>query len=171
MTTSDEKLTPMWRQYRTIKAQYPDTILFWRLGDFYETFEEDAKLLAAELDVTLTRRGFGKNTSEIPMAGVPYHAVENYVARLLQLGYRVAIAEQTSPTDSSKDDTRSKSVFQRDDLMRDRASDKKMVDREVVRVLTPGTLTEPGLIDAKVNNYLAAAIVDGPTVGLAYCDI
>jgi DNA mismatch repair protein MutS len=161
----------MWRQYRTIKAQYPDTILFWRLGDFYETFEEDAKLLAAELDVTLTRRGFGKNTSEIPMAGVPYHAVENYVSRLLQLGYRVAIAEQTSPTDSSKDDTRSKSVFQRDDLMRDRASDKKMVDREVVRVLTPGTLTEPGLIDAKVNNYLAAAIVDGPTVGLAYCDI
>ena len=171
MATSDEKLTPMWRQYRTIKAQDPDTILLWRLGDFYEAFEDDAKLLAAELDVTLTRRGFGKNTSEIPMAGVPYHAVENYVARLLQLGYRVAIAEQTSPTDSSQADTRSKSVYQREDLMRDRASDKKTVDREVVRVLTPGTLTEPGLIDAKANNYLAAAIVDGPSVGLAYCDI
>ena len=171
MTTSDAKLTPMWRQYRTIKAQYPDTILLWRLGDFYEAFEDDAKLLAAELDVTLTRRGFGKNTSEIPMAGVPYHAVENYVAKLLQRGFRVAIAEQTSPTESSQSDTRSKSVYQREDLMRDRASDKKMVDREVVRVLTPGTLTEPGLIDAKANNYLAAAIVDGALVGLAFCDI
>jgi len=161
----------MWRQYLSVKAQYPDTILLWRLGDFYEAFEDDAKLLAAELDVTLTRRGFGKNTSEIPMAGVPYHAVENYVARLLQLGYRVAIAEQTSPTDSSQADTRAKSVFQREDLMRDRPSEKKMVDREVVRVLTPGTLTEPGLIDARSNNYLAAAIVDGPTVGVAFCDI
>ena len=171
MTTSDAKLTPMWRQYLSVKAQYPDTILLWRLGDFYEAFEDDAKLLAAELDVTLTRRGFGKNTSEIPMAGVPYHAVENYVARLLQLGYRVAIAEQTSPTDSSQADTRAKSVFQREDLMRDRPSEKKMVDREVVRVLTPGTLTEPGLIDARSNNYLAAAIVDGPTVGVAFCDI
>ncbi|HSH77139.1 MAG TPA: DNA mismatch repair protein MutS [Herpetosiphonaceae bacterium] len=171
MTTSDAKLTPMWRQYLSVKAQYPDTILLWRLGDFYEAFEDDAKLLAAELDVTLTRRGFGKNTSEIPMAGVPYHAVENYVARLLQLGYRVAIAEQTSPTDSSQADTRAKSVFQREDLMRDRPTEKKMVDREVVRVLTPGTLTEPGLIDARSNNYLAAAIVDGPTVGVAFCDI
>ncbi len=171
MTTSDEKLTPMWRQYRTVKAQYPDTILLWRLGDFYETFEDDAKLLAAELDVTLTRRGFGKQTSDIPMAGVPYHAVENYVARLLQLGYRVAIAEQTSPTESSQADSRAKSVFQRDDLMRNRSTEKRMVDREVVRVLTPGTLTEPGLIDAKSNNYLAAAIVDGATVALAYCDI
>ena len=171
VATSDEKITPMWRQYLSIKAQYPDTILLWRLGDFYEAFEDDAKLLASELDVTLTRRGFGKNTSEIPMAGVPYHAVENYVARLLQLGYRVAIAEQTSPTDSSQADSRAKSVYQREDLMRDRASDKKMVDREVVRVLTPGTLTEPGLINAKSNNYLAAAIVDGPAVGIAYCDI
>src|SRR5690349_17338583 len=105
VSTSNEKLTPMWRQYRTIKSQYPDTILLWRLGDFYEAFEDDAKLLAAELGVTLTRRGFGKNTSEFPMAGVPYHAVENYVARLLQLGYRVAIAEQTSPTESSQKDT------------------------------------------------------------------
>jgi DNA mismatch repair protein MutS len=161
----------MWRQYRTIKAQYPDTILLWRLGDFYEAFEDDAKLLASELGVTLTRRGFGKNTTELPMAGVPYHAVENYVAKLLQRGFRVAIAEQTSPTDSSQSDTRTKSVYQREDLMRDRASDKKMVDREVVRVLTPGTLTEPGLIDAKSNNYLAAAIMDGSSVGLAFCDI
>ena len=171
MSTSDEKLTPMWRQYRTIKAQYPDTILLWRLGDFYEAFEDDAKLLATELGVTLTRRGFGKNTTELPMAGVPYHAVESYVAKLLQRGFRVAIAEQTSPTDSSQSDTRAKSVYQREDLMRDRASDKKMVDREVVRVLTPGTLTEPGLIDAKANNYLAAAIVGGAGVGLAFCDI
>ena len=168
MSTSDEKLTPMWRQYRTIKAQYPDTILLWRLGDFYEAFEDDAKLLAAELGVTLTRRGFGKNTSELTMAGVPFHAVEIYVAKLLQRGFRVAIAEQTSPTDSSQADTRTKSVYQREDLMRDRASDKKMVDREVVRVLTPGTLTEPGLIDATANNYLAAAIVEGAAVGLAF---
>ncbi len=136
-----------------------------------EVFEDDAKLLAAELDVTLTRRGNGKQTSDIPMAGVPYHAVENYVSRLLQLGYRVAIAEQTSPTESSQGDSRAKSVFQRDDLMRDRSSEKRTVDREVVRVLTPGTLIDPGMIDAKANNYLAAAIVDGAAVGLAYCDI
>src|SRR4028119_1876647 len=120
----------MWRQYLSVKAQYPDTILLWRLGDFYEAFEDDAKLLAAELDVTLTRRGNGKQTSDIPMAGVPYHAVENYVSRLLQLGYRVAIAEQTSPTESSQGDTRSKSVYQRSDMMRNHASNKSTVDRE-----------------------------------------
>jgi DNA mismatch repair protein MutS len=172
MTTSNEQLTPMMRQYRQIKAQYPDTILFWRLGDFYETFEEDAKLLAATLDVTLTRRSNAtKSGDAVPMAGVPYHAVESYVQRLLQLGYRVAIAEQTSPTDAMQSDTRSKSVYQRADLMRDRASQKGMVDREVVRVLTPGTLVEPALIDARSNNYLVAVIVDRGRIGLAYTDI
>ncbi len=170
MTTSNEHNTPMMRQYRQIKAQYPDTILFWRLGDFYETFDEDAKLLAATLDVTLTRRNHTKGEG-VPMAGVPYHAVESYVQRLLQLGYRVAIAEQTSPTEASQADTRAKSVFQRTDLMRDHASSKGMVDREVVRVLTPGTLVEPTLIDASSNNYLVAVIVDRGRVGLAYTDI
>ncbi len=171
MTTSDEHDKPMMRQYRAIKAQYPDTILFWRLGDFYETFDEDAKLLAATLDVTLTRRRSSKNSDGPPMAGVPYHAVENYVQRLLQLGYRVAIAEQTSPTESSEKDTRSKSVYQRSDMMRGQASSKTTVDREVVRVLTPGTLVEPALIEASSNNYLAAVIVDRGRIGLAYTDI
>lgn len=170
--TSNDQNTPMMRQYRQIKAQYPDTILFWRLGDFYETFEEDAKLLAATLDVTLTRRSHGtKGSDGVPMAGVPYHAVESYVQRLLQLGYRVAIAEQVSPTDATQTDTRAKSVYQRADLMRDRASQKGMVDREVVRVLTPGTLVEPALIDASSNNYLVAVIMDRGRLGLAYADI
>lgn len=170
--TSNDQNTPMMRQYRQIKAQYPDTILFWRLGDFYETFEEDAKLLAATLDVTLTRRSHGtKNNDGVPMAGVPYHAVESYVQRLLQLGYRVAIAEQVSPTDATQTDTRAKSVYQRADLMRDRASQKGMVDREVVRVLTPGTLVEPALIDASSNNYLVAVVMDRGRLGLAYADI
>lgn len=166
MTTSNEYDTPMMRQYRQIKVQYPDTILFWRLGDFYETFDEDAKLVAATLDVTLTFR-----QKTIPMAGVPYHAVESYVQRLLQLGYRVAIAEQTSPTESSQNDTRSKSVFQREDVMRNNASQKGMVDREVVRVLTPGTLVEPSLIDANSNNYLVAVVMERGRLGLAYTDI
>ena len=169
--TSNDQNTPMMRQYYQIKAQYPDTILFWRLGDFYETFEEDAKLLAATLDVTLTRRSGSKNGEGPPMAGVPYHAVESYVQRLLQLGYRVAIAEQVSPTDATQSDTRAKSVYQRNDLMRDRASQKGMVDREVVRVLTPGTLVEPALIDASSNNYLVAVIMDRGRIGLAYADI
>jgi DNA mismatch repair protein MutS len=169
--TSNDQNTPMMRQYHQIKAQYPDTILFWRLGDFYETFEEDAKLLAATLDVTLTRRSGSKNGEGPPMAGVPYHAVESYVQRLLQLGYRVAIAEQVSPTDATQSDTRAKSVYQRNDLMRDRASQKGMVDREVVRVLTPGTLVEPALIDASSNNYLVAVIMDRGRIGLAYADI
>lgn len=164
--TSNEYDTPMMRQYRQIKNQYPDTILFWRLGDFYETFDEDAKLMAAKLDVTLTTR-----QGVIPMAGVPYHAVESYVQRLLHMGYRVAIAEQTSPTESSEKDTRSKSVFQRNDLMRDRSTQKNIVDREVVRVLTPGTLVEPALIDASSNNYLVAALMDRGRIGLAYADI
>lgn len=170
MTTSNEHNTPMMRQYRQVKAQYPDTILFWRLGDFYETFDEDAKLLAATLDVTLTRRNHTKGEG-VPMAGVPYHAVESYVQRLLQLGYRVAIAEQISPTESSQADTRAKSIYQRSDMMRDHASSKGMVDREVVRVLTPGTLVEPALIDASSNNYLVAVIMDRGKIGLAYTDI
>ncbi len=169
MTTSTD--TPMMRQYHQVKAQYPDTILLWRLGDFYETFEDDAKLLASALGVTLTRRGFGKSSSELPMAGVPYHSVDKYVSKLLELGYRVAIAEQTSPTESSQADVRTKSSFQRADLMRDRASQKGTVDREVVRVLTPGTLTEPELMDARANNYLAAIILDKGRIGLAYADL
>lgn len=170
--TNNDYNTPMMRQWRHVKTQYPDTILLWRLGDFYEAFEDDAKLLAAELDVTLTRHGSkGKQGDGPPMAGVPYHAVESYVQRLLQLGYRVAIAEQTSPTESSQSDTRAKSAFQRTDMMRDRASQKDIVDREVVRVLTPGTLVEPTLIDASSNNYLVAAIMERGRIGLAYADI
>lgn len=171
MTTSTD--TPMMRQYRQIKAQYPDTILLWRLGDFYEAFDDDAKLIASALGVTLTRRSHGKSSSpvEMPMAGVPYHSVDKYVAKLLELGYRVAIAEQTSPTEASERDTRSKSSFQRDDLMRDRSSQKGTVDREVVRVLTPGTVTEPELMNAKANNYLAAVLIDRGRIGLAYTDL
>lgn len=171
MSENQELNTPMMRQWRAIKQQYPDTILLWRLGDFYEAFEDDAKLLAATLDVTLTRRNNTRGAEGVPMAGVPYHAVESYVQRLLQLGYRVAIAEQTSPTEATQSDTRARSVFQRDDLMRERPSKKGMVDREVVRVLTPGTLVEPSLIDARSNNYLVAVFVERGRIGLAYTDV
>jgi len=168
--TGSEQNTPMMRQYYQVKRQYPDTILFWRLGDFYETFDDDAKLLAAKLDVTLTRRN-PKEADSPPMAGVPYHAVESYVQRLLQLGYRVAIAEQTSSTEAQQADTRARSVFQRSDMMHDRSAQKNLVDREVVRVLTPGTLVEPALIDASSNNYLAAVVMEHGRIGLAYADI
>jgi len=136
----------MWRQYQAIKKQYPDTIVLFRLGDFYETFEEDARITARELDLVLTSRPISKNY-RTPMAGVPHHAAESYIARLINKGYRVAICEQTG-----------------DDR------DQGLMERAVTRVVTPGTVVEPGLLDEKRNNYLAAVIVDGTRAGLAYAD-
>ncbi len=139
--------TPMWRQYQAIKKQYPDTLVFFRLGDFYETFEDDARIAARELDLVLTSRPISKDY-RTPMAGVPHHAVDSYVARLIGKGYRVAICEQTG-----------------DD------QNKGLMERAVTRVVTPGTVVEPGLLDEKRNNYLAAVVIDGTRAGLAYADI
>jgi len=139
--------TPMRRQYLRIKKQYPDTIVLFRLGDFYETFDDDAKLVAQVCDIVLTSRPVGKN-QRVPLAGVPYHSVEGYVAKLLQAGHKVAIVEQIGDVPA-----------------------RGLVDREVVRVITPGTVVEPALLDERRNNYLAALVIDGSRAGLAYTDI
>ncbi|MFH2102708.1 MAG: DNA mismatch repair protein MutS [Chloroflexota bacterium] len=139
--------TPIRKQYLEIKRQYPNAILFFRLGDFYETFDEDAEITARELDIVLTSRPIGKGIRS-PLAGIPYHAVENYLARLVEKGYHVAICEQIG-------DAPTKGIFH----------------REVVRVVTPGTIVEPTLLPGHSNNYLAAVITDGDRTGLAYTDI
>jgi DNA mismatch repair protein MutS len=139
-------LTPIRRQYLKIKQRYPEAIVLFRLGDFYETFDEDAKLVSRELEITLTSRELGKG-QRVPMAGVPYHALNNYLARLINRGYKVAICEQLTPPG------------------------KGLVEREVVRVVTPGTVIEPSLLEGAANNYLASVIIDNDQAGLAYVDI
>ncbi|MSQ15692.1 MAG: DNA mismatch repair protein MutS [Dehalococcoidia bacterium] len=140
--------TPIWSQYLRIKKQYQGIILLFRLGDFYETFNEDAETVARELEITLTSRPMGKGL-RVPLAGIPYHALEPYLSKLISKGYRVAICEQTS----------------------DPRESKGLTDREVVRVVTPGTVVEPALLKAESNNYLAALVLDGEEAGLAYVDI
>ncbi len=139
--------TPVRRQYLQIKRQYPDAILFFRLGDFYETFDEDAKIVAQVCDIALTSRPVGKGV-RVPLAGVPYHAADTYIAKLLKAGYKVAICEQEGNTPV-----------------------KGLVPRRVVRVVTPGTLIEPHLLPEKANNYLAAVVWDEKGAGIAYADI
>lgn len=141
------QLTPLRRQYLDIKRQHPDAIVFFRLGDFYETFDEDAKITARELDIVLTSRPVSKGV-RVPMAGIPHHAAENYLSRLINKGYHVAICEQVS--DEPKNG---------------------LVPREVVRVVTPGTVVEPGLLQRQNNNYLATAFYEDSRAGLAYVDI
>ena len=123
-------------------------MLLFRMGDFYETFDNDARILAKELEIALTSREMGKG-QRVPLAGIPYHALEPYLARLIRKGFRVAICEQVS----------------------DPATSKGIVDREVVRVVSPGTVVEDSLLEQKTNNYLAAAVVGGEEIGLAYVDI
>src|SRR5512136_1419297 len=117
-----EDITPIRKQYLEIKRQYPDAILFFRLGDFYETFDQDAEITARELDIVLTSKHIGKGL-RAPLAGIPYHAVDNYLSRLIEKGYHVAICEQIG-------DQPSKGIF----------------PREVIRVVTPGTLIDPTLL-------------------------
>ncbi|PZC49051.1 MAG: DNA mismatch repair protein MutS [Chloroflexi bacterium] len=140
--------SPLRRQYLQIKRQYPDTILFFRLGDFYETFDEDAQITSRALDIALTGREMGKG-QRVPMAGIPHHALETYLKRLLSAGHKVALCEQ----------------------VQDAADAKGLVDREVVRVVTPGTIIEPSMLEQRANNYLAAVVVEGIQAGLAYADI
>src|SRR5450756_3528 len=141
--------TPMRSQYLALKQQYPDIILLFRLGDFYETFDDDARTVAAVCDVVLTSRPVGTG-ERVPLAGVPYHAVDTYIARLINAGYKVAIAEQ---------------------IGNEPPQGEKLVPRVVRRVVTPGTVIEPGLLSDKRNNYLAALVLDGERAGLAYADI
>ncbi len=140
-------VTPIRKQYLEIKSQYPNTILFFRLGDFYETFDEDAEITARELDIVLTSRNVAKGV-RVPMAGIPYHAVENYLARLIDKGYHVAICDQVGDQPI-----------------------KGLVPRKVTRVITPGTVVEPGLLPGDANNYLACTIWRDNRAGVAYVDI
>jgi len=140
--------TPMISQYRELKAKHPGTLLFFRLGDFYELFFEDAVIGARELQITLTAR-HKERGDPIPMCGVPHHSAANYIAKLVRKGYRVAICEQTE----------------------DPSKAKKLVRREVVRIVTPGTPIDPQLLDARESVYLAAVCAQGETVGAAFLDI
>jgi DNA mismatch repair protein MutS len=139
--------TPARKQYLQIKAQYPDTIVFFRLGDFYECFDDDAVVAAQVCDIVLTSRPIGRG-ERVPLAGVPYHAVDGYVAKLINAGHKVAIVDQVGSTPV-----------------------KGLVPRQVSRVVTPGTVVEPTLLDEKRNNYLGALVVEGDRAGLAYVDI
>ncbi|MEB3327746.1 MAG: DNA mismatch repair protein MutS [Candidatus Sericytochromatia bacterium] len=140
--------TPMMAQFLALKEQHPDVLLLYRMGDFYETFFDDARVAAAELELTLTSRDGGPDGQRIPMAGVPHHALDNYLPRLLAKGFRVAICEQ----------------------MEDPALAKGLVRREVVRVVTPGTVLETSMLREKQNNYLVAVARGPKGFGLAYCD-
>lgn len=140
-------ITPIRKQYLDIKRQYPEAIVFFRLGDFYETFDEDAETTARELDLVLTGRNVGKG-QRVPMAGVPHHAAEGYIAKLIAKGYKVALCEQIGTETVSG-----------------------LMPRDVTRVFTAGTVVEPGMLDAGRNNYLAAAVFDGNRAGLAYADV
>lgn len=141
-------LTPMMQQYMEVKSKYKDCILFYRLGDFYEMFFDDALTASRELELTLTGRGCGLS-ERAPMCGVPYHAVETYLDRLIEKGYKVAICEQ----------------------MEDPALAKGLVQRDVIRVVTPGTVIESGMLDERSNNFLLSVCFSGEKAGLAFADV
>src|SRR5467141_2909431 len=145
-----EPTTPLMQQYHAIKARYPHALLLFRLGDFYELFYEDAIIAARELQITLTSRNREKG-QPIPMCGVPYHAAEGYIARLIRAGFKIAICDQ----------------------MELPGPGKKLVRREVVRVITPGTATDGALLDARENNFLASVAkhASGSPIGLAFVDL
>ena len=145
---SNSNPTPMLRQYQELKQQHPGTLLFFRLGDFYELFFDDALTGSRELQITLTARG-KESGNPIPMCGVPHHSAANYIARLVRKGYRVAICEQTEEAGKTK----------------------KLVRREVVRIVTPGTPIDPQLLEAREPVFLAAVCTAGETVGAAFLDI
>ena len=149
------RVTPMRRQYLEIKSQYPDCILMFRMGDFYEMFDEDAEVAARELDITLTSRAQRKGGEKIPMAGVPYHSVDGYIAKLIEKGFHVAVCDQvTEPTG------------------------RGIVEREVTRVMTPGTVVEPALLEEGKSSYLMAILPIGEPesgtwsrCGIAFVDV
>src|ERR1700722_5208126 len=143
----DTFTTPMMKQYSDIKKQYTDCLLFYRMGDFYELFLEDAHIGARILNITLTGKANGKG-GRIPMAGVPYHAVDTYLAKLVKAGYKVAICEQLSPPNK-----------------------KGLVKRDVVRIITPGTMLDEKALEKKEHNYLISLTIDKKNVALTVADI
>ena len=146
--------TPMLAHYLEVKRQHPDCLVFYRMGDFYELFFEDAAAGAKALGLTLTARGETVGGKSVPMAGVPVHAVESYLLRLIRAGFKVAVCEQVEELAEAK-----------------KRGAKAMVRREVIRIVTPGTLTEDALLDARRNNYLAAVAEAEGQTGLAWLDM
>src|SRR5918998_3597411 len=145
--------TPMMAQYKRLKDEAADALLFYRMGDFFELFFDDAKVAAACLDIALTKRGEAEG-EPIPMCGVPVHSADSYLARLIKAGHRVAIAEQTeSPAEAKK------------------RGSKAVVSRAIVRVVTAGTLTEEALLDSRASNWLVAVARGNERYGLAAADI
>ena len=140
--------TPMMKQYLEIKNDYPDTILFFRIGDFYEMFYNDAKTASRVLDLVLTGKDCGLE-SRAPMCGIPFHAADSYIARLVSHGYKVAVCEQTE----------------------DPATAKGLVRREVIRVVTPGTVIESSMLDETRNNYLAVIYISDGRAGVCFGDV
>ncbi|MGN1202140.1 MAG: DNA mismatch repair protein MutS, partial [Eubacterium sp.] len=148
MGTKDSKLSPMMVQYFQIKAQYNDAILFFRLGDFYEMFFEDARIASQELDLVLTGRDCGQE-ERAPMCGVPFHSADSYIAKLVSRGYKVAICEQ----------------------MEDPALVKGLVKRDVIRIITPGTVIEGNMLEDGVNNYLCSIFAGEKDTGVCFADV
>ena len=145
--------TPLRQQYLDIKRRHPEALLLFRIGDFYEAFDDDARLLARELDIVLTSKPMGRNV-RVPLAGVPHHSLERHLGTLIAKGHRVAICEQISAAP-----------------VKGESAGRGLIERDVVRVVTPGTVLEPGLLQHKVNNYLAALFVEGKRAGVAYADV
>ena len=148
MSKTQNDTTPLMTQYVKIKAQYKDTILLYRMGDFYETFYDDAKLISKLLGIALTKRAHGK-AADVPLAGFPYHALDNYLHKLVGAGHRVAICEQVE----------------------DPKLAKGIVKREVIEIVTPGATLSDKLLDTNKNNFLAAIFIDDDQVGLALSDV
>jgi DNA mismatch repair protein MutS len=144
-----EKMTPAMRQYYEAKEKHKDALIFFRMGDFYESFGEDAKVIAKELEITLTSRGRDREGEDMPLAGIPYHAVDSYLPKLIKKGYKVAICEQ----------------------LEDPKNAKGVVKRGVVRVITPGTVIDPSLISDQSNNYLMSISGEGAEFGISFLDV
>lgn len=144
-----EKLTPMMKQYFEVKQQYPDTLVFFRLGDFYELFYDDAKIVSNLLDLTLTRRG-NQGGEPVPMAGIPFHAADSYIARLLKMGRSIVICEQ---------------------MVDKQTAGRSMIPRKVSRIITPGTVTDEGMVPERQDNILAAVFADKSNFGFSTLDL
>ncbi|HEX3642393.1 MAG TPA: DNA mismatch repair protein MutS, partial [Ktedonobacteraceae bacterium] len=146
---SSVTVSPARKQYLEIKKQFPDAILMYQVGDFYETFDEDAYITSRELQIVRTTRSYGKGKERVPLAGIPLHALDNYVGKLIQRGYKVVICEQVGEVMKGRD----------------------VVERAVTRILTAGTLSEPNLLPARQNNYLVAIAAGRTQTGLAAVDV
>ncbi|MCZ8121274.1 MAG: DNA mismatch repair protein MutS [Microcystis sp. LE18-22.4A] len=146
------KLTPMYQHYVEVKETYPNALLLYRVGDFFECFFQDAVIISRELELVLTSKEGGKGIGRVAMTGVPHHALERYSRLLVEKGYAVAICDQVEDSTEA-------------------AAEKRLVERAITKLLTPGTLTDEGMLNAKKNNFLAAVVITGENWGLAYSDI